>query len=415
MSRPKRDRLFPPPWLFGSRNRALSPAAQRVHEICNRTVWRSLGAVERLQATVLALVWPAVAAVTAFPLWRRNAKAVRELTGKGALRQFAEIMHVAVHHRVVPRYYFAFELYYDAHRARAGDYLMRHEIKEVAYRLLLPKVQTAGFPIKNKIGFAHYCAQHGLRAVPLVAAFHDGVRAADIGAAKLPEHDLFVKPVMSKGGFGAERWNWIGQGIYRKTDGAELSATGLLERVANLSRRQPYLIQWAVSNHPDLRALSVGALCTVRLLSCLNEQGEPELTDGALRMSIDPTSPVDNFHAGGIAAAIDLETGRLGLASDLGYGPQFVWHERQPKTGSPIAGRVLPFWDEVRALALKAHTAFSEWTVIGWDIAILEDGPCLIEGNKGPGIHVIQRCLRRPIGDGRFGHLLAHHLEQRTL
>ncbi|MDQ7248145.1 sugar-transfer associated ATP-grasp domain-containing protein [Dongia sedimenti] len=410
-----RDNLFPPPWFNSAGNRAPSPAARRVHEICNRAVWRSLGGAERVWAALLSIVWPATAAAFALPLWWRNAAAVRRLTGKGAGRQFREIIALAVRHRIVPKYYFAFELYLDEHKARAGNYLMRYETKEIAYRLLRPKVQTPGIPIKDKIGFAHYCAQHGLRAVPLVAAFRDGARTAEFAGGQLPERDLFVKPVMSKGGFGAERWNWAGNGLYRRTTGDELTGPALVERIANLSRRQPYLMQWAMTNHADLRALSVGALCTVRMLSCLDERGVPEVTDAVLRMSINPQSAVDNFHAGGIAAAVDLATGRLGPASDLGYGPHFVWHERQPQTGAQIAGRVLPYWAETMALAAKAHAAFSEWTVIGWDIAILDDGPCLIEGNKGPGIHVIQRCLRRPIGDGRFGILLAHHLEQRAL
>ena len=409
-----RDNLFPPPWFFKAKAGASSASAHQVHEICNRAVWRSLGALDRLRAAALAIAWPLTAAALAFLLLRQNAAAVRKLTDKSAVRQFFEIVSVAVRHRITPKYYFAFELYFDEHRTRAGDYLMRYETKEIAYRLLKPKVQTKGTPIKNKVGFARYCADHELRAVPLVAAFRNGARTTEVGDGTLPERDLFVKPVMSKGGTGAERWNWIGNGLYRSTKGVELGGDAVLERVAMLSKKKPYLMQWAMTNHAELRELSVGALCTVRMLSIMNAQGVPEATDAALRMSINPTSAVDNFHAGGIAAAVDMETGKLGPASDLGYGPKFVWHAHQPSTGAPIEGRVLPFWRETVELAIRAHTAFSEWTVIGWDIAILDDGPILIEGNKGPGIHVIQRCLRQPIGDGRFGHLLAHHLEQRT-
>jgi hypothetical protein len=130
-------------------------------------------------------------------------------------------------------------------------------------------------------------------------------------------------------------------------------------------------------------------------------------------MSINPSSAVDNLHAGGIASIVDLKSGRLGPASDLGVGPNFVWHDRHPLSGKPITGRELPFWKEAMELAVGAHDAFSEWVVIGWDIAILADGPCLIEGNKGPDVDIIQRCGRGPIGDGRFGALLAYNLERR--
>jgi hypothetical protein len=186
----------------------------------------------------------------------------------------------------------------------------------------------------------------------------------------------------------------------------------LLEHVAQLSMKEPYLVQPAVNNHAALRELSVGALCTVRLLTCRDERGGHEATDAALRMSINPKSPVDNLHAGGIAAPVDLVTGRLGAASDLSGGLRFTWHDTHPLTGAAITDRILPFWPETVALAVRAHAAFSEWTVTGWDIAILDDGPWLIEGNKGPDIDIHQRTARGPMGNRRFGELLAHNLER---
>jgi hypothetical protein len=131
-----RDNLIPPPWVFGSRNRAPSHPARQVHAICNRAVWRS-----------------------ALPLVRQNADAVRKLTGKGAWQQILDFLYLAVRHRIVPKYYFAFEPYYDAHKARAGDYLMRYETKQIAYRLLR-KIETEGMPIKNKVGLAADFAKH---------------------------------------------------------------------------------------------------------------------------------------------------------------------------------------------------------------------------------------------------------------
>lgn len=407
-----RDTLFPPPRLFSSRNAATAPAARRVHEICNRAVWRSLGFGERIRAAALSLCWPVTAAIVSVPWLRRNAAPVRAMTGKSALRQFREIIGLAMRHQISPRYYYMFEFYLDARMLQAGDYLMRYETKQIAYRLLRPAKQTTGTPIKNKIAFAGYCRDHDLPALPLVAAFHKGTRVADLGEAALPEQDLFVKRVLGKGGVGAERWNWAGNGLYRSTRGPELAGQGLLERVAELSKKQSYLIQPALTNHAELLQLSVGALCTVRILTCRDESGGFEATNASFRMSINPKSPVDNIHAGGIATPVDLATGRLGPASDLGLGPKFAWYDVHPLTGAAITGRVLPFWAETMALAIRAHAEFSEWTVIGWDIAILDEGPRLIEGNKGPDVDLIQRPLRGPIGSGRFGALLAYNLER---
>jgi hypothetical protein len=404
-----RDRSIPPPRFFNSSDPATAPDARRVHQICNAATWRSANLARQLGYAALALLWPCIAAGMSIPWLRRNAAAIRALTGKGMARQFAEILRLAVAHHVTPQYYYMFELYLDDRRAKAGDYLMRYETKEIAYRLLKPVGGESGTAIKNKLRFPDYCRAHDLPAVPILAAFKQGRRIAGTGA--LPPTDLFIKRIFGKGGARAERWNWSGA-FYRSTRGEECDAAALLQHVAALSQREAYLIQPAVSNHPDLADLMLGALATVRLLTCRDERGGYEVTNASFRTSVNPKSPVDNIHAGGIAAPVELATGRLGPASDLGKGPRFQWYDRHPVTDGQIAGRILPFWREAMALAVKAHAAFGEWVVIGWDVAILGDGPILIEGNKGPDVDLIQRPLRAPIGSGRFGALLAYNLER---
>jgi hypothetical protein len=69
-------------------------------------------------------------------------------------------------------------------------------------------------------------------------------------------------------------------------------------------------------------------------------------------------------------------------------------------------------WKEVIDLVLQAHAAFADQIVVGWDVAVLEYGPRLIEGNKSPDLDIIQRTHGEPIGNSRFGVLLAHHLRR---
>ena len=151
----------------------------------------------------------------------------------------------------------------------------------------------------------------------------------------------------------------------------------------------------------------------MRLLTILNEHGEPEAVNAAFRMAVSKASPVDNFHAGGIAAPVDMATGTLGLATGLGLGGDFRWHETHPLTGAQIRGRRLPQWEAAMALAIAAHRLVAPRVMVGWDIGFLLDGPCLIEGNTGPDADIHQRVELRPIGNARYGELLAWHLERR--
>ncbi|MGH6892554.1 MAG: sugar-transfer associated ATP-grasp domain-containing protein, partial [Dongiaceae bacterium] len=99
-----------------------------------------------------------------------------------------------------------------------------------------------------------------------------------------------------------------------------------------------------------------------------------------------------------------------GLATDMGLRRDSSWHRTHPVTGARIEGRTLPYWSEVVDLACRAQTAFSDRPFVGWDIAILDSGPCLIEGNGGPDMDIIQRVYREPLGSSPFGRILAEHV-----
>jgi hypothetical protein len=96
------------------------------------------------------------------------------------------------------------------------------------------------------------------------------------------------------------------------------------------------------------------------------------------------------------------------------YWARLGWHDKHPTTGAQIEGTRLPFWEELRSLAIRAHEAFADRVIVGWDIAIDADGPIVVEGNGSPDVDLMQRfmelgfCQRH-----RFGELLAHHLRIR--
>jgi hypothetical protein len=149
-------------------------------------------------------------------------------------------------------------------------------------------------------------------------------------------------------------------------------------------------------------------------MSCRNERGEAEVTNAVLRMARRQESVVDNFHAGGIAANVNITTGELGRATGGAWGATAGgWFDRHPETGAPIRGRTLPCWKELIDLARRTHQlAFSDQVVFGWDIALLPDGPCVVEANKAPDLDIIQRVGDGPIGNQRLGQLLALNLRR---
>jgi hypothetical protein len=88
------------------------------------------------------------------------------------------------------------------------------------------------------------------------------------------------------------------------------------------------------------------------------------------------------------------------------------WLDRHPDSGGQITGRQVPRWEEVCRLAERAHWAFDDRVMIGWDIAVTPDGPVLVEGNAAPDLDIIQRTRRSGLGESRLCQLLRYHVSE---
>jgi len=110
-------------------------------------------------------------------------------------------------------------------------------------------------------------------------------------------------------------------------------------------------------------------------------------------------APTDHLRLGGIAAPIDLATGRLGPAIRKAPESFVAPCDRHPDTGAVIEGFQLPHWEGVKCLAVCAHQALDQIVCVGWDVAILESGPVLIEGNDNPGHTSSQWPAGVPLGE----------------
>lgn len=385
-----------------------------IHQSYSRAAWKQRGVRIGLDMLVAVFIWfLSILTEIGLSTWR-NGAAIRKRTAKGLLGQMAEQLYLALVHSVFPRWYYVFELYDEDKRKKVSQYLHRFELKGGLYTIL--KTMPAGrqlSPLTDKVAFAVRCRAHQLPAVPVIlAGERETITFCSGNALRLPKSDLFIKPNHGKGGRGAERWEWQPSGSYKSANGERLTETELMHHFQQLPFAEGYLVQPCVVNHPFLVNLSNGALATVRVVTCRNEHGEFEVTNAVFRMAQGKNAVVDNFHAGGLAAKVNLQSGELGCATDLGLYATIGWRDTHPETGTPIVGRLLPFWAETLKLVCCAHAAFADRVIIGWDVALLADGPWLIEGNGAPDLDIIQRTHQEPVGNMRLGQLLAFHLRK---
>jgi len=387
------------------------PPARTITRAYAYRFWRPANAGEWIDILVAALLWPGAIVGSIIWLTCKHGGVVRDQFARSRIQQCRDQFRLAFTSGLLPPWYYVFDLYRPGELKKARAFLTRGGTKHSTMKMLA-KARGSTSPLDDKEAFARFCTKRQLRTLPVLFSVSGDELRGIAGAECAFKADLFFKPVCGRGGKGAERWDYAGSGLYRSVSGQLLSAPELIDRLRDLSRYQPYLVQERAKNHRAIEDLGNGALSTVRILTALDEEEKPEIIGAVLKMAVGRNVTTDNVHAGAIAAPIDIEHGSLGQATYSGFDPRKAWIDRHPESGARITGRTLPMWDELRGLALKAHSAFGEWMIVGWDIAILENGPILVEGNCGADLDLIQRPLGTPFGSSRLGELMAFHLDR---
>lgn len=167
----------------------------------------------------------------------------------------------------------------------------------------------------------------------------------------------------------------------------------------------PWLMEQFVHQHPDLADLHAQSLNTLRVITTWHPDDGASVEYCILKLGASK-GLVDNAHDGGLYVRVDKETGEL---SEVAFDESFMRHHKHPVSGVPFTGYKIEAIREVVALAERAAVLFPQTTLIGWDIAIGEDGPLIIEGNSSPGLTNVQR-THGGVADtlGRFLTDLSH-------
>src|SRR5690606_30911066 len=109
-------------------------------------------------------------------------------------------------------------------------------------------------------------------------------------------------------------------------------------------------------------------------------KGNTSAISAAIRLATG-NATADNVSQGGLGARVDPVTGKLGKAVKVDEFFDEYHFSHHPDTREAIVGTEVPFWKEARELAERAHALLGGIPCAAWDIAVLEDGPVIVEGN----------------------------------
>ncbi len=146
--------------------------------------------------------------------------------------------------------------------------------------------------------------------------------------------------------------------------------------------RSEFLFQETIRQHPDIDKLNTSSLNTIRIDTFIDGDGNIDIISAHIRMSTN-NYHIDNISSGGCFVGISLQTGELrkfGYSLIKTRGGNVL--KEHPTTNAIFENVRIPFFPEVKELVIKAAGLMPELRLIGWDVAVSESGPILIEGNS---------------------------------
>lgn len=282
----------------------------------------------------------------------------------------------------------------------AADYMACRE-NQALIDLLIEGDRGTPSDIHHKTSFARFCAEYGLPSPPMLS---EGRHRECRHHAEWPKVDLLLKPGNWGKGKGIE-WLCFDPATQRwLTDkGTSLGRDSIAAYAADQLHERLWLVQPLLRNHYSWRGFTAGALATVRIVTgYLPGNDHPTAICSFVRFPR-KGSRVDNLSTGGIGAWVDMETHRM--SAGFTYQKCYAHYPTHPDTGAQIEGVTPPGFADMIALATKAHRCTKGWPSLGWDVAITESGPMLIEANVNWAV-----IPRLPLATSSYNALMTHAL-----
>lgn len=137
------------------------------------------------------------------------------------------------------------------------------------------------------------------------------------------------------------------------------------------------LLEDVVDQHPDVERLHPGSVNCLRVITLLDDDGEPHVLYVVQKMGMGDSFVDCNC----LFTPVDPETGKMKYPAHSGNTPLGIVYDEHPDTHIPLVGYQLPFVKEAVEICLEAAKVVPQVRYVGWDVAISRDGPEFIEGN----------------------------------
>ena len=192
----------------------------------------------------------------------------------------------------------------------------------------------------------------------------------------LSSTDCIIKPHDGSLGFGVKRV-------------ARMDDPNQLRELFNKCVSKEKLLEEYVKGCDEIQAFHPSSLNTIRFVT-VAFRGKAVAFGAFLRMGVGDMI-IDNAHAGGLFAQINIDSG---IIESEGITTEGLRVEKHPDTDIQIKGYQIPRWKEIVEFCLSAARQTKN-IISGWDVIITDKGNLeFIEVNNRPDFDVMQSPLK---------------------
>ncbi len=275
----------------------------------------------------------------------------------------------------------------------------------------------------NKLAGCAYLAAFGLPVIRNLAIYCENLKihgahvASDKGQLRrfLQCHDhypLFGKPtdgLQSLGSVALRRY-WPDRDSVETFDGHVIKLDVFIAEIAK-HYAAGYLFQKLTLPHAAICVLCGDRLATVRVLTLRVGTQAPQVLRVCWKIPAGKNMADNFWRSGNLLAKLDPGTGEV-LRAVSGTGVDLAQHSHHPDTNAPLIGFRVPHWRAVIDTTTEAARLIDQIALIGWDIAVLDDGPVIVEMNERPDFILPQLADGRGILEPAFLDFMAGQKEQ---
>ena len=166
--------------------------------------------------------------------------------------------------------------------------------------------------------------------------------------------------------------------ILTKTSGERLSLRSFCEQ----NKHKSWLFEKRVVQSDQIGVINQSSVNTIRFMTALYPDGDVKVFAAFMKIGR-AGSDVDNAGSGGnVDCAIDLETGVCYNSLQFNSFADIVRCDRHPDSNREINGLRIENWESVKRLICEYQSRIPELKAIGWDVALTDNGPVIIEINN---------------------------------